>query len=186
MKLVIAAVGGLLLCSLAHAQKPESKPDMDKLLDKLTFTKDKSSLPYRLLKPDGLFLAAMIGGDSLAELRDAFAQAEAEVEGGVSPRVAPFADLRDLVDRQLTWPTPRSAACRYRRRSPRPSGHKAPRFRSRPPGRVRSATSCEPRSRPPGNRSSSPRLRSSGRRTEQTCGSPLQCPSRSRGPRNRN
>jgi hypothetical protein len=38
----------------------------------------------------------MIGGDSLAELREAFAQAEAEVEGGVSPRVAPFADLRDL------------------------------------------------------------------------------------------
>lgn len=50
----------------------------------------------RALKPDGLFLAALIGGDSLAELRDAFAQAEAEVEGGASPRVAPFADLRDL------------------------------------------------------------------------------------------
>jgi SAM-dependent methyltransferase len=50
----------------------------------------------RALKPDGLFLAAMIGGDSLAELREAFAQAELEAEGGVSPRVAPFADLRDL------------------------------------------------------------------------------------------
>lgn len=50
----------------------------------------------RALRPDGLFLAAMIGGDSLAELRAAFAEAEAEVEGGVSPRVAPFADLRDL------------------------------------------------------------------------------------------
>jgi SAM-dependent methyltransferase len=50
----------------------------------------------RALKPDGLFLAAMIGGDSLTELRSAFAAAEAEVEGGVSPRVAPFADLRDL------------------------------------------------------------------------------------------
>lgn len=50
----------------------------------------------RALKPDGLFLAAMIGGDSLTELRTAFAEAEAEVEGGVSPRVAPFADLRDL------------------------------------------------------------------------------------------
>ena len=50
----------------------------------------------RALKPDGLFLAAMIGGESLAELRTAFAEAEAEVEGGVSPRVAPFADLRDL------------------------------------------------------------------------------------------
>jgi SAM-dependent methyltransferase len=50
----------------------------------------------RALKPDGLFLAAMVGGDSLAELRAAFAEAEAEIEGGVSPRVAPFADLRDL------------------------------------------------------------------------------------------
>jgi len=50
----------------------------------------------RALKPDGLFLAALIGGDSLVELREAFAEAEADVEGGVSPRVAPFADLRDL------------------------------------------------------------------------------------------
>lgn len=48
------------------------------------------------LKPDGLLLAAMIGGDSLTELRQAFAAAEAECEGGVSPRVAPFADLRDI------------------------------------------------------------------------------------------
>jgi SAM-dependent methyltransferase len=50
----------------------------------------------RALRPDGLFLAALIGGESLAELRETFALAEAEVEGGVSPRVAPFADLRDL------------------------------------------------------------------------------------------
>jgi SAM-dependent methyltransferase len=50
----------------------------------------------RGLKPDGLFLAALIGGESLTELRQAFAQAESEIEGGLSPRVAPFADLRDL------------------------------------------------------------------------------------------
>jgi len=50
----------------------------------------------RALKPDGLLLAALIGGDSLAELREAFAQAESEVEGGASPRVAPFADIREL------------------------------------------------------------------------------------------
>jgi SAM-dependent methyltransferase len=50
----------------------------------------------RALKPDGLFLAALVGGDTLTELRQAFAAAEAEVEGGVSPRVAPFADLRDM------------------------------------------------------------------------------------------
>jgi len=50
----------------------------------------------RALKPDGLLLAALIGGESLSELREAFAQAESEIEGGVSPRVAPFADLREL------------------------------------------------------------------------------------------
>jgi SAM-dependent methyltransferase len=50
----------------------------------------------RALKPDGLLLAALVGGDSLTELREAFAQAESDVEGGLSPRVAPFADLREL------------------------------------------------------------------------------------------
>jgi SAM-dependent methyltransferase len=50
----------------------------------------------RALKPDGLFIAALLGGETLIELRQAFAAAEAEIEGGVSPRVAPFADLRDL------------------------------------------------------------------------------------------
>ena len=50
----------------------------------------------RALKPDGLLLAALIGGDSLTELRECFAQAESEIEGGVSPRVAPFADVREL------------------------------------------------------------------------------------------
>jgi SAM-dependent methyltransferase len=50
----------------------------------------------RALKPDGLLLAAMLGGDTLAELRQSFASAEAEIEGGVSPRVAPFADVREV------------------------------------------------------------------------------------------
>ncbi len=50
----------------------------------------------RALKPDGLLLAALIGGETLSELREAFAAAESEIEGGVSPRVAPFADLRDI------------------------------------------------------------------------------------------
>ena len=50
----------------------------------------------RALKPDGLFLSALIGGDTLTELREAFAEAETEVDGGVSPRVAPFADVRGL------------------------------------------------------------------------------------------
>ncbi len=50
----------------------------------------------RVLKPDGLLLAALIGGASLGELREAFAAAESEIEGGASPRVAPFADVREL------------------------------------------------------------------------------------------
>jgi SAM-dependent methyltransferase len=50
----------------------------------------------RALRPDGLFLAALFGGETLAELRQAMAAAEIERDGGVSPRVAPFADLRDL------------------------------------------------------------------------------------------
>ena len=47
------------------------------------------------LKPDGLLLAATLGGDTLTELRQSFAAAETEIEGGVSPRVAPMIDLRD-------------------------------------------------------------------------------------------
>jgi SAM-dependent methyltransferase len=50
----------------------------------------------RALKPDGLFLAALIGGDSLTELREAFAAAEAELEHGASPHIAPFADVRAI------------------------------------------------------------------------------------------
>ena len=50
----------------------------------------------RALKPDGLFLAALVGGDTLTELRQSFAAAESETTGGISPRVAPFADVRDL------------------------------------------------------------------------------------------
>ena len=50
----------------------------------------------RVLKPDGLFVAALAGGATLTELRQSFAAAESEIEGGISPRVAPFADVRDL------------------------------------------------------------------------------------------
>ena len=47
------------------------------------------------LCPDGLFLAALLGARSLIELRQALIEAEAETEGGASPRVAPFGDVRD-------------------------------------------------------------------------------------------
>jgi SAM-dependent methyltransferase len=50
----------------------------------------------RALKPDGLLIAAFLGGETLKELREAWLVAEAEILGGASPRVAPFADVRDL------------------------------------------------------------------------------------------
>ena len=78
----------------------------------------------RALKPDGLFLAAVLGGRTLQELREAFTHAEAEISGGASPRVAPFADVRDyggLLQRagfalpvadsdlvEVTYPSPRA------------------------------------------------------------------------------
>lgn len=49
----------------------------------------------RALKPDGLFLAALLGGSTLSELRDSFTQGEIATRGGISPRVAPFVDVRD-------------------------------------------------------------------------------------------
>lgn len=50
----------------------------------------------RALKPDGLFLGALIGGNSLHELRDVLAAEEDEATGGASPRVIPFVDVRDF------------------------------------------------------------------------------------------
>ncbi|MFO0994659.1 MAG: methyltransferase domain-containing protein [Hyphomicrobiales bacterium] len=49
----------------------------------------------RALRPDGVFLAAALAGDSFVELRQSFIAAESEMSGGVSPRVAPFVDIRD-------------------------------------------------------------------------------------------
>ncbi|SFA55412.1 Methyltransferase domain-containing protein [Paracoccus halophilus] len=50
----------------------------------------------RALRPDGLFIAACPGGRSLHELRDSLTRAEAEVTGGLSPRVLPMGEIRDL------------------------------------------------------------------------------------------
>lgn len=49
----------------------------------------------RALKPDGLFLAALFGGATLRQLRQAMMQAEIEIEGGASPRISPFVEVRD-------------------------------------------------------------------------------------------
>ena len=76
----------------------------------------------RALRPDGLLLAAMLGGNTLWQLRQMLLEAEADIEGGASPRVSPFADVRDaggllqragfalpVVDSDsitVTWPDP--------------------------------------------------------------------------------
>jgi len=92
-------------CALVVACDEEALPFREASLDLVTsalalqFVNDLPGTLIqirRALKGDGLFLAALIGGDTLTELRQAFATAEAEIENGVSPRVAPFADLRDL------------------------------------------------------------------------------------------
>lgn len=49
----------------------------------------------RALKPDGLFLASLFGGETLAEMRAAFLAADVAVSDGASPRVSPFCDVRD-------------------------------------------------------------------------------------------
>ena len=50
----------------------------------------------RALRPDGLLVAAMFGGMTLFELRDTLSRAEVEIAGGLSPRIAPMAEIRDL------------------------------------------------------------------------------------------
>ncbi|KAG8825045.1 hypothetical protein FRC17_008878 [Serendipita sp. 399] len=51
-----------------------------------------------ILRPDGLFLAALLGGDTLFELRTALQLAELEREGGISPHVSPMTDTRDITN----------------------------------------------------------------------------------------
>ena len=99
------ATGATLAMGSAVAADEEALPFRDASLDlvvsvlALHFVNDLPGTLIqirRALKPDGLLLAALAGGDTLTELRQAFAAAEAEIEGGVSPRVAPFADVREL------------------------------------------------------------------------------------------
>ena len=78
----------------------------------------------RALAPDGLFMAAALGSGALSELRECLLEAEAEIDGGASPRVAPFADVRtygsllqragfalpvtDCEDIEVVYPSPRA------------------------------------------------------------------------------
>lgn len=86
----------------ADPEHPPLRPESLDLVVSLLALQGVNDLPGAFariraaLRPDGLFLAAILGGATLTELRQAFTQAEAEVEGGASPHVSPFADVRDL------------------------------------------------------------------------------------------
>ncbi len=90
---------GIRLCADEEAL-PFPERQFDLVLSALALH-TVSDLPGALLQirhtltPDGLFLAALVGGDSLIELRRAWLEAEIEHEGGAGPRVAPMVDLRD-------------------------------------------------------------------------------------------
>jgi SAM-dependent methyltransferase len=102
---VVRAADATCDCAYAVVADEEALPFRDGALDlvvsalALQFVNDLPGTLIqvrRALRPDGLLLAALAGGDTLTELRQAFAAAEAEIEEGISPRVAPFADVRDL------------------------------------------------------------------------------------------
>jgi SAM-dependent methyltransferase len=88
--------------SLNAQEHMDAAPDSLDLITSVLALHAANDLPglllqaRRALKPDGLFLAALFGGETLTELRQSLAAAEIEILGGVSPRVAPFADVRDL------------------------------------------------------------------------------------------
>ncbi len=87
---------------VADLEQPGLQPqslDLIVSLHALHFVNDLPGVLIQLrqaLRPDGLLIAALPGGDTLTELRQALTAAEAEVSGGASPRVIPFADVRAM------------------------------------------------------------------------------------------
>jgi NADH dehydrogenase [ubiquinone] 1 alpha subcomplex assembly factor 5 len=55
--------------------------------------KQTASLPCRILKPDGVFIGSMFGGETLYELRVSLQLAETEREGGIAPHISPFVEV---------------------------------------------------------------------------------------------
>jgi SAM-dependent methyltransferase len=112
-----AALAGSGMVGTLHAFGPAERGDVDVVTDPeaLPFAPETLDLVVsalalqtvndlpgvlsqirRALRPDGLLIAGFLGAGTLSELREAFAIAESDTLGGISPRVAPFADLRDL------------------------------------------------------------------------------------------
>ncbi|MBL6947037.1 MAG: methyltransferase domain-containing protein [Rhodospirillales bacterium] len=99
-EMAFAVPGGPVLAADEEAQ-PFAETAFDLILSNLSLHW-VNDLPgalvqaRRALKPDGLFLASTLGGDTLQELRQALAEAEIAEDGGLSPRVSPMTEVRDL------------------------------------------------------------------------------------------
>lgn len=87
--------------TIAADEKLPLEPESIDLAISLMALQETNDIPgaliqiRRALRPDGLFLAAFAGAGTLAELRESLLAAETEIYGGASPRVIPFADVRD-------------------------------------------------------------------------------------------
>lgn len=120
----VLALGGEGLVSAEIAQRPELAARIGHVIEASLADVDPEHLPFAVgafdlivaplalhwvndlpgalvqmrlaLKPDGLLLASMFGGETLNELRLSLLEAEAEITGGAAMRVAPFADLQDI------------------------------------------------------------------------------------------
>ena len=96
----IASNSGATL--VGEAERLALAPQSCDLIVSLLALQSVNDLPGALiqfrqaLKPDGLFLACLLGGDTLTELRQSLTAGEAEILAGAAPRVAPFADVRAL------------------------------------------------------------------------------------------
>lgn len=114
---VRAALTGSPMIGQLHAFGPAERADVDAVIDPEALPFAPASLDLvvsalalqsvndlpgvlaqirRALRPDGLLLAGFFGASTLTELREAFTIAESDTLGGISPRVAPFAELRDI------------------------------------------------------------------------------------------
>lgn len=99
---VIAGPGRHHFDRYLDEETPELDPESFDLIISIGGLHTVNDLPgclisYRRgLRPNGLFLASLIGGESLRELRESFALAESECENGIKPHIHPFAELSDL------------------------------------------------------------------------------------------
>jgi len=95
-----ALLGGATGMVAASGTVPLEPASIDLAVSLLSL-QDENDIPgmliqiRRALKPDGLFLGVLAGAGTLAELRDSLIAAEVEMSGGASPRVLPFADVRE-------------------------------------------------------------------------------------------